>query len=86
MWFESGTAPQVGRFGKPDEPWAARFQAAQRARADAASMDKKRTEAIRDYEFDQRRKQWKRRLSHLKTLCIVVILSYGQSTGGVCFA
>ncbi|GHJ84899.1 hypothetical protein NliqN6_1301 [Naganishia liquefaciens] len=76
MWFESGTAPQIGTFGKPGEPWDTRFQAAQRARTDAASMDRKRTEAIRDYEYDQRRKQWKRRLGHLKALCIVIILSY----------
>lgn len=40
-------------------------------------MDRKRTEAIRDYEYDQRRKQWKRRLGHLKALCVVIILSYG---------
>lgn len=53
--------------------------AAQRARADAESMEKKRSEAIREYEFDTRKKQWKRRLGHLKALCVVIILSYGES-------
>ncbi|KAJ9111348.1 hypothetical protein QFC19_001116 [Naganishia cerealis] len=76
LWFESGTAPQVGHFGKPGEAWAGRLQEAQRARQHATSMEKKRIEGIRQFEYDQRRKQWKRRLSHLKALCIVIILSY----------
>jgi hypothetical protein len=76
LWFESGVAPIVGHFGKPGEEWAGRLQEAQRARLHASSMEKKRTEGIRDFEYDQRRKQWKRRLSHLKAMCIVIILSY----------
>jgi hypothetical protein len=42
-------------------------------------MDRKRVEAIREYEYDQRRKQWKRRLGHAKALCIVIILAYRTS-------
>ncbi|KAJ9114710.1 hypothetical protein QFC22_005586 [Naganishia vaughanmartiniae] len=76
LWFESGVAPTIGHFGKPGEEWAGRLQEAQRAREHASSMEKKRTEGIRDFEYDQRRKQWKRRLSHLKAMCIVIILSY----------
>ncbi|KAJ9095683.1 hypothetical protein QFC21_005555 [Naganishia friedmannii] len=76
LWFESGVAPTVGHFGKPGEEWAGRLREAQKAREHASSMEKKRTEGIRDFEYDQRRKQWKRRLSHLKAMCIVIILSY----------
>jgi flagellar biosynthesis/type III secretory pathway M-ring protein FliF/YscJ len=79
MWFESGTGPQIGTFGKPGEKWSSRLQAAQKAREQSESMDRKRVEAIREYEYDQRRKQWKRRLGHLKALCVVVILGYRTS-------
>ena len=72
-------APKIGDFSKGrGEAYQTRLAAAQKSQNDEGSIESKPTEAIRKYEYQQRRKQWKRRLAHLKALCIVIIVAYGQ--------
>lgn len=80
LYFESGTAPKIGHFGRGrGESYSNRLASAVKSQDNSGKIESSRLEAIRKYEFDMRRKQWKRRLSHLKALCIVIILSYGTS-------
>lgn len=81
LYFESGQPATVGRFNPPkDLSYSSRMQAALKRDGDGAfgGTGGSGMEARRKEEFKQRRKMWKRRLDHLKALCIVVILSYGE--------
>jgi hypothetical protein len=79
LYFESGLPPQIGDFSKGrGEVYQTRLAAAQKAQHNDEESEQKRKKAIRMYEYQQRRKQWKRRLVHLKALCIVIVLAYGN--------
>lgn len=70
-----------GHINTGGDSYASRFRSAQKeSRAyDTDKIESKRQDAINKYEFDTRRKQWKRRVTHMKALCVVVILSYSES-------
>jgi hypothetical protein len=70
-----------GHVKRTEEKYAERFKAARKEAIarDPQKIQSKRLEAIRKYEYDTRRKQWRRRFQHMKAMCIIIMLSYGVS-------
>ena len=73
-------ASEQGHVKRTEDKYADRFQAARKEATarDPEKIEAQRLVAIRKYEYDTRRKRWRRRFEHMKAMCVIIMLSYGE--------